>query len=648
MAFARTFKPATYIIDVSGRVRYAYVGESLADRPSVSAIVSELKKLTRSMRLQPHEIIEFAFQKKLVSADQRDAISLFALGSDPTSFWEQIAQAGLVDRKKLAAIRFLAENEQSIPGYVLTGFIGSGGMGSVFEAKHLKLDRPVAIKTLRADGQISAKAIQRFYQEARTLARLQHSNIVTVYDFGEVQGYLYLTMELIQGTDLDNVVTRQGAQNETRVWNWMKQAALGLVHANEKGIVHRDLKPANLLLGRSSSTTENDLLKIVDFGLALAEQAEVSDRLTETGTIVGSPRYMAPEQLTGGEVGHACDVYGLGATAFHLLTGRPPYAEKSMSEIIAQKLTAPAPIASDCCPNVTSVSCKLVAKLMSLDPRQRPQGTALVSEIENVLKLLETDNPDNVETVEVRLSKSTQSETVTVTEPGHPRDKALLKKTLLGLSVVAAIVCAGFLSRDFFLRRDVTSVPMVEVGSEQPLFNGTSLSGWNRRSGNWIAEPNEFVIEGTNGVLGRPINIDSSDGSKKHEFFRFTVVVHRQDAAQVELHFGISAKAQREPRNVIRISAEGIELGTADSDQEAAFIPNKTMKTVIDFDSPFAVQLERQPGGWFISINEYPLTAIPLATGAEISEIRFAARRGKSWFSDVSLVRLAVKDSSAR
>jgi serine/threonine protein kinase len=218
----------------------------------------------------------------------------------------------------------------TIPGYEILGVLGKGAMGVVYEARHLKLDRRVALKMILAGDQADAEDLQRFVHEAQTVARLHHLNIVQIYEIGEHDGLPYFSLELVDGGTLAKKLAgaplppREAAQ-------LMETLARAMHSAHQRGIVHRDLKPANVLL------TTDGVPKITDFGLAKRLEGEAGQSLP--GAIIGTPSYMAPEQAAGGKVDALADVYGLGAILYELLTGHPPFRGPTLWDTLLQVRT---------------------------------------------------------------------------------------------------------------------------------------------------------------------------------------------------------------------------------------------------------------------------------------------------------------------
>jgi serine/threonine-protein kinase len=216
--------------------------------------------------------------------------------------------------------------------YRVDAVIGQGGMGAVFRAWDLRLERAVAIKVVRADLLSDPDSRARFRRESQIVARLQHPSIVTVFDYGTLpDGAAYLVMEFVPGEDLRHLMKREGRLTPSRMSALLRGIAGGVESAHKSGIFHRDLKPENILLPESGTGP-----KVLDFGVAkLTDQSMTTDggTLTVGGTIVGTPAYMAPEQLRGDAVDGRADVFSLGVMAYEMLMARLPYGGGSFIEI---------------------------------------------------------------------------------------------------------------------------------------------------------------------------------------------------------------------------------------------------------------------------------------------------------------------------
>jgi serine/threonine-protein kinase len=254
-------------------------------------------------------------------------------------------------------------------GSVIGGFrierrIGGGGMGVVYLAQHPRLIRHDALKVLSAEHSADQEFRARFLREADLIARLDHPNIVTVYDRGIDNGQLWIAMQFVDGGDASDLVGRIPPQRAVEI---IRQAAAGLDAAHAAGIVHRDVKPANLLLEPVSSGGER--VMVADFGIGRAMDG--SGSLTESGAVIATLAYAAPEQLLGGPVDGRADVYALGGTLFHLLTGSKPFDRPSAVEVIGAHLGAPPPRPSAVKAGVPTALDSVIAVAMAKDPQQR-------------------------------------------------------------------------------------------------------------------------------------------------------------------------------------------------------------------------------------------------------------------------------------
>ncbi len=254
--------------------------------------------------------------------------------------------------------------------YRVDALVGRGGMGAVFRARDVRLDRDVAIKIVRADLLGSSEARARFRREAQIVARLQHPAIVSVFDYGTLpDGAAYLVMEFVKGEDLRALLKRERRIDAPRLVSLIREVAGGVQAAHEAGVLHRDLKPENVLLPASGVGP-----KVLDFGVAKVSAPVTDEVTTLTGhaTIVGTPAYMAPEQLRGGQVDARVDVFSLGVMSFEALTGTLPFGTGSLLDVgLKQATTAPA--GADTLPQGLGA---IVLSAMAIDPADRPESPA--------------------------------------------------------------------------------------------------------------------------------------------------------------------------------------------------------------------------------------------------------------------------------
>src|SRR5262249_30580092 len=291
-------------------------------------------KLTRT-------IFEIACSQALLAPEEAEEV-LSEVESQGEAVTEVVLRKGVVDPVQVEMVDTLAQSGQAFPGYEILGVIGRGGMGMVYRARQKNLNREVAIKTVLVSGNTAAAALGRLEKEAVTVASFRHPNIVTAYDFGRLGGRLYFVMELLEGEDLENRITRQGPIDEPTAWQIARQAAWGLAHASERGIVHRDVKPANLFLvvppEGFSLPAGVPMVKVTDFGLVLSLGDAESMRLTKAGTSLGTPTYMAPEQFSDPHVDLRADIYALGATVYHMMAGQPPFDGDTTWKVMSAKM----------------------------------------------------------------------------------------------------------------------------------------------------------------------------------------------------------------------------------------------------------------------------------------------------------------------
>ena len=262
--------------------------------------------------------------------------------------------------------------------YELLERLGKGGMGIVYRARDTKLDRPVAVKLLLGDLERDRETRKRFLREARAAGELNHRNIIQIYDFGEDGGRAFIVMELLEGVSLNELLERQPDLSIDRKLQIMIEVCDGLAFSHSRSIVHRDLKPANLFV-----TTDRQV-KVLDFGLARI----VSSNLTRSGIVFGTPDYMSPEQVCGKVVDERSDIFSLGAVFYQMLSGRKPFAAKTLPEVMRKVLTKePAPLTHAEAPSSLA---RFITRSLQKDPLKRYQT---VDELVADLRGIEPDEP---------------------------------------------------------------------------------------------------------------------------------------------------------------------------------------------------------------------------------------------------------------
>jgi serine/threonine protein kinase len=248
--------------------------------------------------------------------------------------------------------------------YEIVERLGGGGMAVVYRAVQQPLGREVALKALSSELFQDEGFVKRFETEAKTLAKLDHPNILPIYDFEVIDGNAFLTMPLIRGGTLRDILNR-GPMDALTAWRYLREIGDGLQHAHDAGIVHRDLKPTNVLIHADGRAM------LADFGLARG--AGQPTHLTTIGLAIGTPGYMAPEQVMGHDVDKCADIYAMGVLTFEMLTGRLPYIGSNRMEVAYATVNTPIPSAVKINPNLPDELDALLAKVLAKDPAHRPQ-----------------------------------------------------------------------------------------------------------------------------------------------------------------------------------------------------------------------------------------------------------------------------------
>ena len=369
--------------------------------------------------------------------------------------------------------------------YELEELVGAGGMSSVFKAHDRLLERRVALKVLHPHFTEDDQYVERFRREARAVAQLSHPNIVTIIDRGEDEGRQFIVFELVEGRTLKDILDEEGRLPVRRALEVAIQVARGLAFAHENGIVHRDVKPQNVILNGDGRA------KVTDFGIARSLDVQ---GVTQSGTVLGTSNYIAPEQASGQPVDRTTDVYSLGVVLFELLTGEVPFPGESFVAVAMQHVSATPPSLLEVRPDVPARVAHAVARALEKDPADRfPTMDAFAAELEACLAEL-GPRPD----ADATLVRQEPVLRVSRRRVFRPRvlPGALI---LLGVALLAAVLAALLLHR--------SSGPHPKRGSKPPPAGASrpvrlsGVTGYDPYGDNH-AEHDEDAAKATDGDLG--------------------------------------------------------------------------------------------------------------------------------------------------
>jgi serine/threonine protein kinase len=326
-----------------------------------------------------------------------------------------------------AVLRAVTEGRSDLIGtivdsrYHLTRKLGQGGMGDVYLGEHLRTQRQCAVKVISRSQSTDPDALGRFLREATNAGKINHPNVATVYDFGEtVEGLFYLAMEFVDGEPLSQVLERERALTAARAAEIARQVAEGVSAAHDVGIVHRDLKPGNILITRDRRNA--DRVKVVDFGIARAP-ADEQQNLTRTGTIIGTPEYMSPEQLIGDSVDGRSDIYALGCILFQMVTGEQAFGGPT-AQVISRRLTERPPRPREKNATIPQALDDVIVTMLGRTPTERYQSMEAVRDalLEAVPPLHSTTGPRPQVTLAGLLPATVPQPTGEVPAPAAPEE----------------------------------------------------------------------------------------------------------------------------------------------------------------------------------------------------------------------------------
>ncbi|MBL8149061.1 MAG: protein kinase [Blastocatellia bacterium] len=262
--------------------------------------------------------------------------------------------------------------------YKIISQIGSGGMGIVYKAHDLKYDCDVAIKLLRAEYISDESAMRRFAREAAAATRIIHPNVIRTYEYGIIpNGQAYISMELLSGSSLDIELEKTPIIPLKRALNIMYQTCLGIEASHKQGVIHRDLKTNNIFL--IDTVEKTDQVKVLDFGIAILANTPDHARITDSNSALGTPLYISPEQITGGQLDHRSDIYSLGVVFYEMLAGIPPFDGTIYELLLCHGHKTPVHIKTFA--NIEDTLAELVMRMLAKSPSERPDSAEEIAEV---------------------------------------------------------------------------------------------------------------------------------------------------------------------------------------------------------------------------------------------------------------------------
>ena len=358
--------------------------------------------------------------------------------------------------------------------YAVERCIGEGGMGRVYRARQLVLDKPVVLKVLHQELLSDARTVARFQREARAASRLNHPNSINILDFGVAEdGELFIAMEYVDGHDLHHLLTNEWPLPEPRIIRIVSQVLSALADAHSAGVIHRDLKPENVMV-EPRRGGESDVVKVLDFGIAkIVDTAEAGPALTRAGFVCGTPEYMSPEQAKGAPLDARSDLYSVGVLLFQLVTRRLPFEADTAIGYATKHLSEPPPPPSRFRPGGCSPEMEhLILHALAKDPTARPQtAEAFLEELET---LPASESSHSARTARVvmplgataeqpRKSDVATARTVVSVPPTAQRRLGVWGAAGIGMAIAALLVAAA--AAFFYVRPAATAGPVVPASA---------------------------------------------------------------------------------------------------------------------------------------------------------------------------------------
>ena len=651
------------------------------------------------------KFIETCLELKLIS--EKDAGALNQVVGESSGITQTVLRRGLLTAADVDIVQSLQYPTEVVPGYRIRELIGRGAMGVVYRAEQIDLEKTVALKTILISKVHDPTVAARFEREAKSLAQLQHPSIVQALNFGKHEGRYFFAMEFVAGRTCDQSIREAGRMPAEKAWSIVRQTSSGLMHALGHNLIHRDIKPANLILlpPPEGSVSGAEIVKIADFGLAMFTDPGADEmKLTTGDKVMGSPAYMSLEQFGGRQVDFRSDMYSLGATAWHLLFGAPPFQGSSVGAVFQQKLQPVAIDSANLPVALPEDQVALLKRLLDPDPNLRPQSyMELIQAIDALdVSTLETTLaarsglvsggdlggassglplssparssptiPDGEPTVVLSGSDlgsapamsagpSTMGNATeqTVAIPGSSiAGKSNRKRWIMATCVLAVLaVLIGWMSGWMSVGAK-PSGPRIytRVVGNTPLFDGVTLTGWDvggSMVGAWnsVEAPDSstaIACTTQRGALTRQVPETSHP--------RISLFVWLQPGSgPVDVDFAFNRDKPTDTRGCLRMSGEKNHFGTKTSDFGALDIKRESDALASVHDRYHVIHIERQPTDWYVFLEEQLVGTLPIATVGSSDAIRLVvhgdegseSKESQAFFADVQLYEMQQRDSA--
>ena len=506
-------------------------------------------------------------------------------------------QRGLLSAADIDIVQALQHPNDIVPGYKILDLIGRGGMGVVYRAMQLDLEKIVALKTILIGNVNDPTVAARFEREAKSLAQLHHPSIVQAFNFGKHEGRYYFAMEYVPGRTCEQAVNERGMLPAGEVWSIARQVASGLMHASRQNLIHRDIKPANLILlpPPEGSASGTEMVKIADFGLAMFMERGSDDlKLTTENKIMGSPAYMSPEQFGGRGVDFRTDMYSLGATVWHLLFGKAPFQGTSVAALYQEKSERLVIDPNELPVSLPTNQLSLLLGLLDPDPGQRPSSYEQLIDAIDALGVCDatgpmgasqeprlpssppisiSDQPTQVKSLPTDLPQQTDAPRATMDPPlptetlrlSEERIRPRRSRWWLASSVLAALVVAVAIIS--FRQPSRGSRTYTRVAATTPLFDGVTLSGWDvggSMVGAWntVEAPDASTAIACMAKRGALTRRFPASGNVRVSLF----VWLQDNSGPVDIDFAFDPADSSDLRGSLRMSGTATQLGTKTAD----------------------------------------------------------------------------------